>query len=998
MKCRPWRWIWGLIPILVLSWFTISVERERIEVDLGARAKKALVVSGYGWAKPAFIGRDAVLTGHAMDEAEPVRAAQILLQVWGVRVVQNQTALVDKVSQYSWAASRKAGRIKLWGYVPNEASRKAVIGLVKANFPKQTVDDRMKLGRGAPTKNIWLGGINFGLKQLVRLKRGRVELVGTGLSVHGEALDSIAYKSVRSALDGKLPSGIKLVRKVITPPIVKPFSWMATFNGGRLQLSGYVPSEQAREAIANAIAKRFSKKVAVVDRMNVAGGAPAHWQVAVVIILEQLARLEKGKASLSDAVLAFSGVSAQEATAQDVQKRVHAGLPAIFKSSERVTFRLPTVKPVAPFVTTIDAGSEEVVVRGYVPDNAARLMLLNEIEARFKGRQVNDRSKIAAGAAKGWRNCLLAGLDGIARLRDGRVALIDRRMTVMGRSEDEAVAGALPGRVRAAAGRACEVNVRVALNLPPEPDLDWRARYETKKIVLVGEVPGQASKAALIAAAAKYFKGAKVVDRMRIADMRSKKWLQAADLGLRILALLRKGEARLLGQSMIVVGEAADTAIAGRVRGSLSRDLPKGYSGRESLTIRSAAMIWAEKEAQRKVQEETERRLQKLQSAKQKSKSQQKAANAKRPETDAERRRLAKLRADEERVRVQIDGARRQVALAERRRAEAAAKQAARRQTDEARILAMIAKARKEAEKEEDQRREAVRRAKEQVEEDRIRKTIEQARRAAEADAALPYAWTVVFDGDALHLSGQVPSERVRAQFLREARLALPGAEVRDDMVVAARGAPENWTKVAMLGLEQLVTLKQGRVHLDKRAGLRVSGKTDNRAVFHAVQAALSKPMFGFAVSSDGIRFENRQEGKLDVERELAHAREVSAGICQQLLTSVAAKGTIRFRKASAKLAVGSFETLDKVVLAAKKCPKVAIRIAGHTDSDGPADYNQRLSEARAGSVASYLSRAGVSQSRLAAVGYGEAKPIAPNDTFDNKARNRRIEFVVTTR
>jgi outer membrane protein OmpA-like peptidoglycan-associated protein len=243
-----------------------------------------------------------------------------------------------------------------------------------------------------------------------------------------------------------------------------------------------------------------------------------------------------------------------------------------------------------------------------------------------------------------------------------------------------------------------------------------------------------------------------------------------------------------------------------------------------------------------------------------------------------------------------------------------------------------------------------------------------------------------------------VPSERVRAQFLREARLALPGAEVRDDMVVAARGAPENWTKVAMLGLEQLVTLKQGRVHLDKRAGLSVSGKTDNRVVFHAVQAALSKPMFGFAVSSDGIRFENRQEGKLDVERELAHAREVSAGICQQLLTSVAAKGMIRFRKASAKLAVGSFETLDKVVLAAKKCPKVAIRIAGHTDSDGPADYNQRLSEARAGSVASYLSRAGISQSRLAAVGYGEAKPIAPNDTFDNKARNRRIEFVVTTR
>ena len=997
MRCRPWRWIWGLIPILLLSWFTIDNERGRIEADLGARATAALQQSSLNWARPTFVGRDAVLTGVAVDEGEPARATRVLMQTWGVRVVQNQTALVDKVSRYSWAAGRKPGRIKLWGYVPNEATRKAVVGLVKANFPKHTVDDRMKLARGAPTRNIWLGGINFGIKQLLRLKRGQVELIGTGLMVQGEALDATAFKGLRSALQGSLPTGIKLVRQLITPPVISPFVWMASFNGGRLQLGGFVPDEKAREAISAVVAKQFGKKVAVVDRMNVAGGAPEGWLGAVSVILEQLALLEQGKASLSDAVLTFEGVAAKEATAQAVQKRVHGGLPAVFKSTERITFRLPTVKPVSPFVTTIEVGEADIFLRGYVPDDASRIAVLNRIEKHFKGRPINDRSKIAAGAAKGWRSCVLSGLDGVGQLNGGRVAIVDKRMTVTGRTDDEAVSTSLPGRLRAAAGRACEVNVRIALDLPPEPDLDWRARFEGKTVELVGEVPGQESKAVVVASAQKYFKGAKIVDQMRIANAKSKKWLKAADTGLRLLAMLRKGELRLLGQSMIVVGEAADAAIAGRVRGGLARDLPKGYSGRESLTIKSAAMIWAEKEAQRKVREDAQRRLRAARQAKERSDAQRKAEEKKRLQTDEERRRLAKLRADEERTRVQIDAARRQVELAERKRAEAAAKQAAKRKADEARVLAMIEAARREVEKEEAARRAAAQRAKEQAEEERIRQSIEKARRAAEAEAALPYSWSLQFDGDTVRFAGKVPTEQARAKYLREARLALPGAKIIDGMVLAERGVPENWTKAAMFALEQVASLKEGQATLDKRSGLKIGGKTDNPVIYRSVRSALAKTTHGFSVAMS-IELTEPEPGKLDVERELARARKVSADVCQTLLSTVAKRGVIQFRKASAKLAVQSYDTLDKVVLAAKKCPAVAIRIAGHTDSDGPESYNQRLSEARAGAVANYLTRAGISRSRLAAVGYGEARPIAPNDSLVNKAKNRRIEFVVTTK
>ncbi|WP_017731384.1 OmpA family protein [Nafulsella turpanensis] len=86
---------------------------------------------------------------------------------------------------------------------------------------------------------------------------------------------------------------------------------------------------------------------------------------------------------------------------------------------------------------------------------------------------------------------------------------------------------------------------------------------------------------------------------------------------------------------------------------------------------------------------------------------------------------------------------------------------------------------------------------------------------------------------------------------------------------------------------------------------------------------------------------------------------------------------------------------LERVVQFLKENPKVAIEIAGHTDNVGNASYNQQLSEKRARAVYNFLVEAGISPSRLQAKGYGQSKPIAPNDTEENRQKNRRIEFRV---
>ena len=87
---------------------------------------------------------------------------------------------------------------------------------------------------------------------------------------------------------------------------------------------------------------------------------------------------------------------------------------------------------------------------------------------------------------------------------------------------------------------------------------------------------------------------------------------------------------------------------------------------------------------------------------------------------------------------------------------------------------------------------------------------------------------------------------------------------------------------------------------------------------------------------------------------------------------------------------------LDAVAKAIGEHPELLlVRVEGHTDSQGDADYNQKLSDARAASVRDYLVKAGVALERFNAVGFGESKPVDPADTDEAFEKNRRVEFIV---
>jgi len=107
----------------------------------------------------------------------------------------------------------------------------------------------------------------------------------------------------------------------------------------------------------------------------------------------------------------------------------------------------------------------------------------------------------------------------------------------------------------------------------------------------------------------------------------------------------------------------------------------------------------------------------------------------------------------------------------------------------------------------------------------------------------------------------------------------------------------------------------------------------------------------------------------------------------------------VHFETGKAKIQSRSYSLLDKVGDLLQNHPEIElIRIEGHTDNRGAESMNRDLSQRRADSVRNYLVDRGVSPERLAATGFGESQPIAPNDTEEGRANNRRVEFNILKR
>ena len=105
-------------------------------------------------------------------------------------------------------------------------------------------------------------------------------------------------------------------------------------------------------------------------------------------------------------------------------------------------------------------------------------------------------------------------------------------------------------------------------------------------------------------------------------------------------------------------------------------------------------------------------------------------------------------------------------------------------------------------------------------------------------------------------------------------------------------------------------------------------------------------------------------------------------------------KQKVFFETGKAKILPRSFDVLNQVASVLLETPRIkTLRVEGHTDDVGAADYNKELSQDRAASVRKYLIEQGISPERVDAKGFGETQPLVPNTNKQTRSLNRRVEF-----
>jgi outer membrane protein OmpA-like peptidoglycan-associated protein len=160
-----------------------------------------------------------------------------------------------------------------------------------------------------------------------------------------------------------------------------------------------------------------------------------------------------------------------------------------------------------------------------------------------------------------------------------------------------------------------------------------------------------------------------------------------------------------------------------------------------------------------------------------------------------------------------------------------------------------------------------------------------------------------------------------------------------------------------------------------------LAGNTAKGAILGAV-------IGGAAGTAIGI-YMDKQARELEDELENATVERVGEGI------QVTFEGGILFGFDKADLTPTAKQNIRELAETLRKYPDTNVLIEGHTDDKGADDYNQSLSERRAQSVAQYAIAQGVSASRINTKGYGEAQPVASNDSESGRAQNRRVEVAI---
>jgi OOP family OmpA-OmpF porin len=256
------------------------------------------------------------------------------------------------------------------------------------------------------------------------LDKTRIDLAGRDVTFSADAFSEEGRRSALTSVEG-VP-GVRLVNdRTRLVPEAKPYVWTAQRDVVRVTLGGSTPLPAIKARLSEA-AKAALNGVEVVDRTGFARGAPARFDAAVLLLIEQVARLKEGKVTLSDKAVSLSGMA-----------RELGGREAIWASLRNLPegYSVAANDIAAPsyvFQANKDPVGGTLTLSGYVPDNKVHAALVEAAERKFFGEKVTDNLKASIGAPKGFAEMVTRALGALSRLSTGSLEVADREVKLSG--------------------------------------------------------------------------------------------------------------------------------------------------------------------------------------------------------------------------------------------------------------------------------------------------------------------------------------------------------------------------------------------------------------------------------------------------------------------------------------------------------------------------------------------------------------------------------------
>jgi OOP family OmpA-OmpF porin len=273
------------------------------------------------------------------------------------------------------------------------------------------------------------------------LDKTKVTLAGRDVTLSAEAFSEDGRKNALAAVEA-VP-GVRLVNdETRLVPEAKPFVWSAGRDVARVTLGGSAPLPQSKGKLVEA-AHAAINGVEVVDQMALARGAPARFEAAALLLLDQVGKLKDGKITLSDNSVSLSGL-ARDLGGREAIAAALKNLPEGFKITANDIKAPPYI-----FQAYKDPVAATLTLSGYVPDNAVHAAIAQAAERKFFGEKLVDNLKASVGAPSGFSSAVTSALGALSRLSTGTLAVSDREVKLSG----DALYDGAAAQIRAGLGK-----------------------------------------------------------------------------------------------------------------------------------------------------------------------------------------------------------------------------------------------------------------------------------------------------------------------------------------------------------------------------------------------------------------------------------------------------------------------------------------------------------------------------------------------------------------